>query len=545
MSFQTFAGTLPANKQIPTFQKPGRGGELRQYALTRQQEIGVQLQNSIARNNTKAVSEGRHPEIARMRKAFSQAWGELDADTKFAMATEFEYLRKSLTDGTQQAGFQTPVSGGDDLTPLIPQSIDEQMTELVFRDEHLRFMASVARERATNTVHEFRKLTSRGDEYMSRARQEGLTGSNSQSIAEYGAVQLKSYVDRREITDVLGSLTGIGVSGSMLSLETTNATMLMRQGLEFDGIYGDSGANPLEFDGVITSLVAQGNVTDMHQSGGVRTISLTEIEEKLRELYTDRYKYAKPTNIWAPPRVLTTLSKEINPSLRTDMQAGNRTAQFGASSFKVQGPAGQLTVDECQMMGTWRDRTVPTGNSVDDRRPAIPSVTTAAGANASSRFFAEDAGSYEYWVLAYNQYGYTRSVLKTQVVAAGERVSFTINDDAIADGTLYYQLWRTGKDPAGATGLTAQWIGKFARAAVGVDTVFYDYNDVLPGHFDVIITQQDKESLAFVQLLDMTRVPLAKVELTTPLAIFTVGALVTKAPEKMWVFRNIPQPSYG
>jgi hypothetical protein len=38
---------------------------------------------------------------------------------------------------------------------------------------------------------------------------------------------------------------------------------------------------------------------------------------------------------------------------------------------------------------------------------------------------------------------------------------------------------------------------------------------------------------------------LAKVELTTPLAIFTVGAMVTKAPEKMWVFRNIPQPSYG
>ena len=500
--------------------------------------------NAQGRSNAEKVSRGGF--LEQMNKALREGLEECSEVQRAELFEEHEWLRKSL-DGVQSAGFQTPVSGGNDLTPLVLQSIDDQLTEFVFRLEALNFVGTLNRARATNTVHEWRPLTSRGNEYRSAARVEGLTGGNDQTVTDYGAVRLKSYVNRREITDVLGSLTGVGVSTSLLNLETTNATMLLRQALEFDSLYGDASANALEFTGAIPSIVAQGNYTDMHDANGVRQLSLPEIEERLRYLETDKYFYARPTHVWAPPRVLSSLSKEINPQLRQDNEARKRTAAFGADAFEVRTSQALLPVGACQMLGTWRDRLVPTAPSADANRPSAPSVSAAAGSHASSRFFANDAGDYKYVVVKYNSSGgftpATGGNIVTVTVAADDRVALTINDDADTDTTVYYQVYRTGKDVTDAT--TAQWIGKFARGAVGVDTVIYDYNYVLPGHFDVIITQQDPSSMEMVQLLDLMRVPLAKVEMTTPFAVFTNCALAMKAPQKMWVFRNVPPPSNG
>lgn len=502
--------------------------------------------NATARNNAAKIASGAF--IDQMSKALREGLEGLDPADRQALFAEHEWMRKSLDGGVQSAGFQTPVSGGNEMTPLVLQSIDNELTELVFRTEDLNFVGTLPRARATNTVHEWRTITQRGDEYRTAGRVEGRTGSSDQTVAAYGSVRLKSYVNRREITDVLGSLNGVGVSTSLLNFETAQGTASLRLQMEFDAWYGNATANSLEYNGAITDIVAAGNYTDMHTSSGVRQLSLPDIEEIARYLETNAGKYARPTNVWAPPRVLTSLSKEINPQLRQDNAARDRTAAFGADSFEVRTSKGLLPVGSNQMLGTFRDRYVPAQGSADtDTRPAAPGVTAAAGANAASRFYANDAGDYKYVVVAYNGTGgYTPATggnIVTVTVAAGDRVALTINDDAITDTTLFYQVYRTGKD--GADAAKAQWIGKFARGAVGVDTVIYDYNDVLPGHFDVVITQQDSSSMEMVQLLDLMRMPLAKVEITTPFAMFTNCAMVTKAPQRMWVFRNVPPPSLG
>lgn len=530
--------------RLPAVAQPS-GPQLAGFRDSAQTELHWKMLNAKARSNAqKARAGGFHEQ---MSKALREGLESLPANVKHDLFEQHEWMSKALGDGVQAAGFQVPVSGGDDLTPLILQSIDDELTEFVFQADDLNFVGTIARARATNTVHEWRPLTSRGDEYMSAARQEGLTGPNDQTVAGYGAVRLKSYTNRREITDILGSLTGVGVSTSMLNLETSNAGMIIRQAMEFDALYGDASANALEYTGAITAIVAQGNYTDMHTASGTSDLSLPVIEEKLRQLETDRYFYGKPTNIWAPPRVLSSMSKEINPQLRQDNASKSRTALFGADAFEARSGRGVLPVNPCQMLGTFRDRYVPTGPSPSTLGPLStgPVVTAATASNASSRFWTNDAGVYKYVVVAYNQHGYapaTGANIVSVTVAAGDRVALTIDDSAIVDTTLYYNVYRT---VAGGDAAQAQWIGKFARAAFGVDTIIYDLNNVLPGHFDVVITQQDKASMEMVQLLDLMRVPLAKVELTTPFSIFTSVALAMKAPQKMWVFRNVPPPSAG
>lgn len=522
-----------------------RGEDPSKYRDTPEMELYWASLNARARSAN--ADKQRGAMLEQMNKALRvglEGLSGLERETLFAT---HDWMRKSLDTGVQAAGYQTPVSGGDELTPLVLQSIDDELTEFVFRQEDLNFVGTLPRARAKNTVHEWRPKTARGDEYKSAARVEGLTGGNDQTITGYGSVRLKNYVNRREITDVLGSLTGVGVSSSLLNEVTTDGTMMVRQALEFDAFYGDASANPLEFTGAIAAIVAQGNYTDMHTANGVDQISLPMIEERLRYLETDKGFYANPTNVWAPPRVLSSLSKEINPQLRQDNAMKERTARFGANAFEALSSKGAIPVSSSKMLGTFRDRTVPTSPSADSDRPAAPSVTAATATHASSRFFANDAGDYKYVVVAHNGTGgYTPATggnIVTVTVAAGDRVALTINDDAITDTTLFYQVWRTSVDESDAT--TAQWIGKFPRGAVGVDTVIYDLNYVLPGHFDVVITQQKSADMEMVQLLDLMRVPLAKVELTTPLAIFTNCALAMKAPQKMWVFRNVPPPSRG
>jgi len=538
MSAQFDLGMLRANP-IPA------GVDPRAFRDSAEVEFYWKAKNAEGRRNAAKIQGGGF--VEQMNKALRSGLEGLDQSEREALFSQHDWMRKSLDSGVQAAGFQTPVSGGNDLTPLVLQSIDDELTEFVFQMNDLNFVGTLPRARATNTVHEWRPLTSRGNEYRSAARTEGLTGGNDQTVTDYGAVRLKSYVNRREITDVLGSLTGVGVSTSLLNLETTNATMILRQAMEFDSWYGDATANPLEFTGAIPAIIAAGNYTDMHDSNGVHQLSLPQIEEKLRQLETDKYFYAKPTNIWAPPRVMSSFSKEINPQLRQDNADRDRLAAFGAGAFEVQSSKGRLPVGMSQMLGTWRDRLVPTSPSADTGRPTAPVVSAAAAFNANSRFYANDAGDYKYIVVAYNSSGgftpATGGNIVTVTVAADDRVALTIDDSADTDTTLWYQVYRTGADVSDAT--TAQWIGKFARGTVGVDTVIYDYNNVLPGHFDVVITQQRPADMEMVQLLDLMRVPLAKLELTTPFAVFTNCALAMKAPQKMWVFRNVPPPSNG
>ena len=469
-----------------------------------------------------------------------------ESQTKYIVAALMDNLKKAQDATT--VGYQTgPSAASGDaatLSPLLPQSIDPTLTSLAIQEKELVMWRMMPKGTATQTLHEYRRKLKHGSLVQDHNVGEGSAGNNSSSKYSMASTTIKFWSVRREITDVAAGLTGIAPASNLLTEHTNEASFDLLRAIEMDVMFGDADLLATKATGFIKQIADSGNITDLDGE----QITLDHISMRLRILgqSTSARGAIYPTHILTTHMIWNDLERqERNSGGRFQKDQKDPKFYFGAEAIFVRGPQGDVPIIAIPFLDDQRVIGLPDNESTGlDPNATAPAAPTAAGlgagitspADAASRFKVADAGSYYYKVVAHNADGYSAAYVSAAIpVAAGDKVLFKL-DTPGSKLPAYYRVYRSLKDGAAAD---CSYLFSVKRAAGGGFDTFGDFNAVKPNTGRVIFWTNQEDHVTFYRLLPMARVPLAKIQLTTPFAIFMSGSPVVKLPEKFWMMTNV------
>lgn len=468
-------------------------------------------------------------------------------ETKLVVRMLEDNLRKSQAATTVGYQVGATVVGGaaGDLSPLLPQSIDPVLASLTMDQNDLMFWKMIPKGTATQTLHEYSRRTRHGALAQDRNVAEGGAGYNSTSVYDRKTVQIKFWSVRREITDVAAGLTGLAPASNLLTEHTNEASMDLLVSMELDLLYGDSTLLSTKPDGVIKQILAAHTTdTPTYEDLAGSQVTMDRLSYQLR-------KMAQPNKNRGTiyPTVAVTTHAVWNDLERQEMAGGrydktkDRSIVFGAEALYIHGPKGKIPLVAMPFLDDQALFGLPDATAVDPdgNAPATPTNpgggADIAAAGAAGAFTALDAGSYYYKAVAHNAAGYSAPFTSPLIaVAAGNTVTWKLDVPGTKLPT-YYRIYRT---PKGGAASTAQYLYSIAYDPTtnpGVITIT-DTNATRPNTGRVLFLTMTEDHLAFYKLLPMARIPLAKVSLTTPFAIFMSGAPAVKLPTKFFILKN-------
>jgi hypothetical protein len=466
-----------------------------------------------------------------------------EAQVKYLVAALNDNLKKAqdaAAVGYQTApGPATPVG----LSPLLPQSIDPVLTSLAIAQDELMMWKMLPKDTATQTLHEYRRRVSHGSLVQDHNVGEGSAGNNSSSVYDMKSVQIKFWSVRREITDVAAGLTGIAPASNLLTEHTNEAAFDLLRSVEMDTLFGDTALISTKVDGVIKQITNNGGVVE--NLNGAQ-ITLDRISLTLRKLAqpTSARGGVHPTHILTTHAIWNDLERQERKSgARFDKTTAEPKFYFGAEAINVLGPKGNIPIIAVPFLDDQAIIGLPaaTGVNPNATAPATPAAAgvgagVAAAPGAGSNFLAADAGAYYYKVVAHNADGFSAPYTSGAVtVAAGDVVTFKFD----IPGSLLPTYYRVYRSPKGGAAASATYLYSVAYATGGGFATLTDTNAVKPNTGRVLFWTNDKDHVAFYRLLPMARIPLAKIQLTTPFSIFMSGAPVVKLPEKFYIMTNV------
>jgi hypothetical protein len=486
-----------------------------------------------------------------------------EAQVKYLVAALNDNLKKAQDAST--VGYQVAPTIGGPLSPLLPQSIDPVLTSLAISQDELMMWKMLPKDTATQTLHEYRRRVSHGSLVQDHNVGEGSAGNNSTSTYDMQSVQIKFWSVRREITDVAAGLTGIAPASNLLTEHTNEAAFDLLRSVEMDTLFGDTDLISTKVNGVIKQIVAKGKTEDL---AGAQ-ITLDRISLTLRKLAqpTSARGGIHPTHILTTHAIWNDLERQERKSgARFDKTTSEPKFYFGAEAINVLGPKGNIPIiavpflDDQAIIGLPSDSALsPNGSGVSGSVPAgpvAPDITVngtgwASGANASSKFLAADAGAYWYKVVAHNADGFSAPTISAPfvgagnpagasaavTVAAGDVVTMKFKEETTSYKPTYYRVYRSPKN--GAVADCAYLYSVKVPAGAGNIVTISDTNSVRANTGRVLFWTNDKDHVCFYRLLPMARIPLAKIQLTTPFSIFMSGAPVIKLPEKFYMMTNV------
>lgn len=446
---------------------------------------------------------------------------------------EFEALKRALDESLNKSatiGYQTPASGGGTLGPMVPQSIENTLSNATHSSQDAVLWKDIPKASAAQTVHEYVRVTQHGVEGLSPFFAEGgVTGTN-RGVYERAAAKIKFLGEKREITDVASMVGLLGGNANALAEETVRGTLSLLRKIEHSIFHGDESMSDVEWDGIFKSMASGGNVTNME--GG--TVSAQLLQDVCGEVFSAPY-YGRPDTIYMEPRMHSELIKQTVNGGRHDQLKTMSGAQvtFGVSDIGISAPYGFVRIKAAPFL--FNAKKAPSAG-YGDYIPATPSlsVALAAGASAASKFVAADAGDYIFKAVAVSDKGYSAPLTTAAVtVAAGESVTFTIADPSDTQVT-HYEIYRT---PVGGLAASAQMIARVAKGTT--TTAVTDNNTNRTGASKILFAQNDPEIYEFARLLDLIRRPLHSLATTRPFMIMMFGTPIVKVPEKMWVLENL------
>lgn len=441
-------------------------------------------------------------------------------------ADEIADLKKALSAGSD---IVNPGAAPGVGFPLRPQSLEATLKNVTFEMDEIKLFKTIPKVPAVNTVEEFNRLLSYSTDgaraYDLGWMTEGDLPEEQDSTYERVAVLVKFLGAVGRVTHVANTVRS--AHGNVIAMETMNKTMYMLQQLENALFFGDSALLPEQIDGLhkLISSAAPANVIDL------RGRPLTE--EGMNDLLLlIRDNFGHATDFYSATGPFADLAKQVYDRQRfTNAPA---PGVLGSQVTAFQGQHGKVNLhDSIFIQPGGLAPAAGFGNT--NKRPltALITVAPAAAANPASLFFAADAGTYTYKVIARNRFGAAVPVTTASVVvAAGDAVTFTIGDGG--QGTSYYEVYRS--DTTGAAG-TARLMKKVART--GATQVFTDLNEDIPGTSQGFMLMQNQQSFSWAQLLPMTRIPLAAIDTSIRWAQVLYGAIKMYTPAKNAIIKNI------
>lgn len=456
-----------------------------------------------------------------------------------------------------------------DATPLRLQNLDATMTSVLYEEQHFVLWNWLERVPSIQPYYEWNDRLSYGDDRSFPAFMEGGTPPGGTAQFSRNGIYIRYFGTRRGITHQM-LLTG-QLGGSMVdpvAEENRDGAMALLARTEHNFLFGDhtitdNNGNIVNFDGIIKALengtqyvgpnqvnpallnYAPGqNILDMEG----RYIDFTNIEEVARNLAEAGYvTNFRNVRAFMSPSVLADLS---NVKMVSEFKLLAQQQPFGyypgAPLAGYQSNFGFIpfTYDLFMKRGGMTDQPPLQGGPLS---PATPSATVAAGAPGTgvTSYFksltkagTSDANTYYYWVTAGNDSGESLPSSSVSVtVNPGQVVTITITPGASnGQPQTYYRVYRgTVNSP------TDKGTGCIATvAANGSNSVtFTDTNAWRPQTGMLLVIDRSPQNICIAQMLPMMKWPLAITSTIVEWLILLYHALVVKAPQRMFLIKNI------
>ena len=446
-------------------------------------------------------------------------------------------LQKAL-----QVGFpNTPgAAGGQALTR---QSLDAVLATTTLSMADIKLWKMLPKVAANSTVEQYVELAAYGQNIENGFMAEIDTPNNSDA----------TYVPRYELLKTLGVRCGV----SFIAMQTKNivdlaaeaartGTMDLLRKTERSLWYGDPTKSPLQWQGLIPKILARSPAANIIDCRGLPLDQ--EFLLQGTTVIADAPNYGVATHLFVNTRAKGDIARGFLNTQRTVVTQGNNSdaITIGLNPTQFASTSGMVQFVDTPFLDNGGN---PTLGAVGDPSlaPPVPVISTAAlagapGAGVESKFTAADAGAYTYVVQASNSNGFSAPIALSAAaiqVAAGQVVTFGITAGA-GNVTEHFKLYRTPL--AGGAPVLIQKISNLDANNIpqaGVQVLALDYNDKLPGSYDAVMMQFDVETVRFLQLGSLTRVPLAIVQTAMQWMLLMTGAPSLRAPNRAVLFKNV------
>jgi hypothetical protein len=421
--------------------------------------------------------------------------------------------------------------------PFRVEFLDNMLRYISYRATHVRLFTALMKEQALNTVVEYNLLEDYGEDAGGFIGEGDLPQEHDLTISRNYAT-IKYLATLRRVTHPMQLIRP--AHGDVVRRSAEAGTLWLLRAAEKACFFGDSRVIPEEWDG-IKSQMEQALGTGNLDAGSIRDLRgarLTEeeINEGVGFQMSDR-NFGYPTNIHYSVAAHQNLARQLFNKERLGIAERSRRAVGGFRMDAFQSSLQPTDISlEPNVFIKEGDVPVATGVGSSAKRPAAPVLgAVTSPADPASKFYAADADTYTYKVVAVNRYGKSAPVTSgSVVVSTGDKVTFTITDGGGASG---YEIHRTAAGEGG-TAATAKFIIRIPKAA-GATTTFDDFNDDLPGTSYAFMLQQNREAITFYQLAPMMLFPLAYIDLSRRWAQLLYGTLIVNAVRKHLLWKNV------
>jgi hypothetical protein len=458
----------------------------------------------------------------------------------------------------------TTMGNGTDLSALTGggafrvENMDPVLASATIKNEHFKFFRRLLPNRRESWSVLDQAVVKTGiGAFRGSANASELGSGQVERQGQYSRVitNLGTYFSRRSVSIItsiqatMQNRNGV-VDFSAVDEEDVNAALEILYTLESDLFVGDTTVNPQGTTGVIPNVIrtAPQNVIDLRGDPLKSHDPLALLANKI----TDSPNWGKPELAFMSGLVKADLDAYLESGYRVNLDTGVPSTTVGVltkgmhySSIAV--ADGNIDFDpsyalnETQYPVSGDDATLCTAAA-----PAAVVGAASVGTVAASQWTDKAtgvnqyqvAGTYYYAVEAYTAGEVSLPFLSGAVVmVAGHNATVTITASG-GNKETYYKIYRCQKNGAHAVATDFRLVGSIQKDVSGT-TVFTDNNVTIPGTSYCPILTMKPESLRWVQMLPMTKIPFALNDLSYKWGAFLVGALRVALAKHHGVIRNI------
>lgn len=489
------------------------------------------------------------------------AYQSQDTESLFGGNSEVSELLKAMQAGAI-TGRET-VNQSLSYEPLKLESLDKTLKLLEFRMKDVKLWNAVPKITAYNTVEEFVQLESYGT-FTGGFYGEGETPDVQDSRYKRRAAQMKYIQIAGEVT-LQAQLVKAVVE--TMQQEINNKTMWVIRAASHYMTRGNSALIPKEFDGIYAQHASIGSgsgdlyttldnyynstsVIDL-RGGSLKQQHLVDAATNVNSVY------GNVDELFAPPTVLDGLAKDYFDRQRILMGGGYKGTP-GVTPKSIDTQFGEISLNSDVFMNKELPKTMASAAS-SAKAPTKPVAVsqTLTAADSSSKFAAGEAhtgalGTVFYAVTALNEYGESALTVLDNTnkitTAAGLSVDIKFTDGGGVFAATAYRIYRTKVTTAtnattGAVSFYPLFEISTAQLAAGYDgasaTFVRDRNRILPDTQSCFVHEKGEDSLAFYNLLPISKYDLAKTGPATRFMVLLFGSPRLSQPKKMVKITNV------
>lgn len=457
----------------------------------------------------------------------------------------------------------TTLGAGTDLSALSGggvfrvENMDPVLASATVKQEHFKFFRRLLPNRRESWSTFDQQVVKTGiGAFAGSANSNELGSGQVERQGDYERVitQLGTYFSRRSVSVItalqatMQNKNGI-VDFSAVDEEDLNATLEILFSLENDLFLGDNANNPYATTGIVTTVQAKAaqNVVDLNGE----PLSSHNPMSLLANKITDGDNWGRPSLAFMSGLVKADLDAYLEAGYRVNLDANVPSTQVGVlvrgmrySSVAV--ADGVIDFDPSAFLNEAKMPVAAKNTALcTAAAPTSATATVSAGVVAASKWLDKTAGTYQWTVggdYVYAVEACTPGEVSIPVlsgaatIVAGHNVSLAIAASSTNKET-HYKIYRSRK--GGTTAYNDFRLVATVLKQNGGTTTWVDNNTILPGASYTVLVTPEPQSLRWIQMLPMTKVPFALNDLSYKWGAFVVGALRVSLPQHHGVVQNI------